>query len=944
MSTLRWALPVASVWAATLDPCAAQSLLPVKPLPASERLVQAADGEGLKIEPGAQVRPVQLELRGNVIIGGGGGGLVISGLGLGSTGQTEEPDPAGGHVLEFANGHQFHGTLEALDIAGGRVTWRRPDVATPLALPLEQVRRLTLAEKSKPEATPLATIKLTGSDWLNAEVTAIEGDKIHLKFPDGTNAITDRAHVEWIYFSKRGSVECYDGPTSLAGWSSSGGWSYRDGALRALSPTPIQRQFGALPDRVEYRMTVDQGKLSSAFTLMLNKSAEGRLSSRRMLQLMVRAKSMSLWGPVAGDYKSQQVDVPAASGLPSGFGRGPVQLRLLEDFIAGRIVVFIDGKRRAEWKIDPGEAGQNGGGFQFQSNSWSGQEEQSISKIQVLPWDGREPSDEEEAPGDRVSLANGQTLTGQLRSVDERTVTLRDVGAPREQVTFLRLARPKNVPDEEPSVAKVRLARGGELEVAAVNWRDGKFVFRTNFAGELSVASRDLIEVEFRRDPAPAARQSDVLVFKNGDRLHGSLRAATAAGQLRWRANPADEPVEFSPSLLAGIQFAAEVPGLPGNVTARFRNGDSWTAGFVTLDRESLVLDTAEAGQLTLPRAALKSLYFNPDNRLAVSEATADHELWERGLDLSVTGSMRKRAADTASPWRYFAGSYSLASNAAGGAVVRSNANLGRLFETMPARAEIAFTVSSPRSSIYFSAQLFAEPGNPGYMVHLSSMGLSLYDMNPKSRARGIFQQQFQFGKEIAPDARQRQVRFLADRGTGRLVIVVDGVVVGQVNPKTADGPRNLGRGVMIVPQANVPCRFSDIWVGPWNGQIPKKTGGPDNAQETIVLTNGDEAQGTVEMATPTSLKLASELGPLELPVERVTMADFGGAPIERPPATRLQLNGLGSLSVKQWRVEEGTMILQSTIAGELRLPLNRVQEIVFATAESLPAKNTTPP
>jgi len=97
-------------------------------------------------------------------------------------------------------------------------------------------------------------------------------------------------------------------------------------------------------------------------------------------------------------------------------------------------------------------------------------------------------------------------------------------------------------------------------------------------------------------------------------------------------------------------------------------------------------------------------------------------------------------------------------------------------------------------------------------------------------------------------------------------------------------------------------------------------------------------------MATPTSLKLASELGPLELPVERVTMVDFGGAPIERPPATRLQLNGLGSLSVKQWRVEEGTMILQSTIAGELRLPLNRVQEIVFATAESLPAKNTTPP
>lgn len=221
MNAPRWALPVTLVWAAALAPCVGQ-----------------------------------VENRGNIIIGGGGLGLVFSESGTGRANQPEA-DPAGPHVLEFSNGHQLHGTLESLDIERGRVAWRRPDVSTPLALPLAQIRRLTLDNKSKADAAPLATIKLAGSDWLNATVTSIDGDKIHLRLPDGARLTTNRAHVEWIYFSESGGVECYDGPISMAGWSSSGGWSYRDGALRALSPTAIQRQFQKLPDRVEYRMTVD---------------------------------------------------------------------------------------------------------------------------------------------------------------------------------------------------------------------------------------------------------------------------------------------------------------------------------------------------------------------------------------------------------------------------------------------------------------------------------------------------------------------------------------------------------------------------------------------------------------------------------------------------------------------------------------------------------------
>jgi hypothetical protein len=914
-----------AMWTALLATGAAQLELKIGPAPRKDLMIQAPAAEGA-IAP-------QLRAAGQVIIGNRvivNGGNVFLGGEDGGEPAPAEPDPAGPQVLEFAHGQRFHGTLEALDRTRGEILWRRPDSSAPLLIPLEQISRWNSDTKPATEVRPAATVKFTGGDWLIADVTSIQGDKVQLQLLDGTRLNTSRAHIEWLYFSKTTAAETYDGPTSLAGWTSGGSWSYRDGALRATTPSPISRMFRALPDQVEYRLLVDQGEIANAFTVSLHSpTAATRGLNRGLIQLMLRASSLNLLASINGNFQSVQVELPKLPGAERG--KGPMLFRIFDDFTAGRLLVHINGRKVAEWKIDQGAAGKNGGGFQFQPTSWSGEKEQSIYSIRILPWDGREPGEADERSSDSVAVMGGELKTGKVTSWDGRTLKMSTaMGAltlPGEKIGLLRFQRPESPTEDEVPVAHVRLAGRGEFDAVKLDWRDGKFQVRTNFGGDLALKPEDIAEIGFDRMAGSASPAEDALVFKNGDRLRGTLEGADDGGKLRWRTSQTAAVVEFATTHISGAQFAPRVPGLPGGTVVRFRNGD-WLGGvFVTLDREQLIIDTAEAGRLTAPRATVKALYFSTEGPPAVSDGASDHDVWERSLELNTGISARRRKLQAAgSPWSYFAGSYSLARpgnteyNRVGGL------HLGRLFETLATRADVSFTVTGRRAPPFCSVQLFTEANSPGYMVHLSSVGLSLYDMNPRPRGRGISQQQFPFGKEITPNAPERHLRFLAERNSGRLTILVDGIVIAQINPKLSDDPRKLGRGLMISPQSNLPCTFSNMWVGPWNGIVP----GPNAAPEMMTLANGDEVQGSVELATPTMLKATSDVGPLDLPMERLTMVDLGGLPVERGVGTRLHLAGQGALTVTAWRIENETLVCQSPIAGELKLPLAFVQEIVF--------------
>jgi len=911
----------------------------------------------------AQVK-IQVQGGGVIIKGGAvinGGRLIINGDG-GDGGEGGEGEAAeAGQLLEFSDGSRLHGTLEKVDQEKKEVVWRGVDASAPLTFPLAQVSRWDAALKNKPEVKARATVKLSGGDWLAADVGGITKDKVQLTLGDGTAVAVDRSRIEWIYFSKTAAAECYDGPTSLSGWVSDGSWTYRDGALRATRPTAIGRMFEALPDQVEYRFEFDQGSGARAFAVLLHGTdPAARSFGPGMVRLMINDRQINLWVQRQDQMKQEQVDLtkilPAlagADGAAPAKGK-PLRWRIFEDRPAGRMIIFINGRKVGDFremgKVKPGE---NRGSFSFQPMAWSNEAEQTVAKVRVQPWDGFVPVDdalEDVRPKtDQIVHADGDRDAGWIESMTGDKVLIGSTSVAREDVALIRFARPATVPDEDPPVGRVQLAQRGEFEVAALGFQDGKLRVRTNFGGEILLAAAAVRGLEFAHLTPLVAKPVDLLLFKNGDQLRGLLGANAGGPKLRWQTGPAAAPVELDVARLTGVLLAprADRPAGKTGVLARCRNGDLLAGDFAALDKEHLTLDSGAAGRLTIPRDRLQALYFSKEGKLPVLDGAMEHEVWETGLNLN-PGNRNVPAKPVAvapapSRWSYFDGGFSLKRAGPRGRVNNDgNFNLGRAVEGMPQRVEFSFDVSGKRGQIFFTAQLFTEPNNYGYMMQLHPGGMFIYDTGAQQRRQGGQPQQVQvqFGEKVKADVLRHRIRVFADRPTGRMTVLVDGVEVANFGPKTGAAPRNLGNGISLMPRQNMFCGFANLWIAPWNGQVPGTGPAGAPAADSVLLANGDETQGTIGTGTPEMVQVESEVGPLEIPVSRLTMLEFGGRAVENQDGVRLRLTDRSVLTVTAYRIEKETLIAQTATAGEIKLPLSAVQEIVFSRpATPVPAK-----
>ncbi len=899
----------------------------------------------------------------------GGGAIILNGRVIqpagnpeGAEEKVEDANPAAAQVLEFADGSRLHGTLEALDSVKKEIVWRGVDASAPITFSLPQISNLIFAAKAKPEIKVRATVKLIGGDWLAADVLGLRDGKLQLKLGDGTALAVNRAHLEWVSFSKTAATECYDGPRSLSGWASGGGWTFREGALRASQPSIIGRFFEALPDQVEYRFEFDQGSSFRAYAILLHGAeAIGRGFGPGMVRLMVNDMNLQLWAQTGDNVKQEQVDlakilpvqpkaVDADGAAPAH--KKPMRWRIFEDRPAGRIIVFIDGRKVGDWAVGKGKPGENRGAFSFQPMAWSSNSEQSLSKIRVGPWDGFVPVDDAlegvRPKADQVVLTDGETQEGRIESITADKVKLGGVLVAREKIALLRFARTEHPPEEDPAMARLRLAQRGEFDAAAIGFKDGKMRLRTNFGGELILNTAALREVEFAHLLPVAGKPVDLLVFKNGDQLRGLLESAGNGQKLGWRATAANPPVEIDPARAAGVLMAAREQAQPirRGVLARGRNGDFLAGDFVSLDPQHLILDNGAAGRVTLPRGEVQALYFASGDRLPVLDGAAERELWEIGLEFNTANAAlrKKRAAEgkpIPSPWSYFDGAFSIKHQAANRSNNSNNGNinLGRIIEELPPKVDFSFDVISKSNQVFCSLYLFSEPDNSGYMMQLHPTGIFIYDTGGQQRGRAMIQQQqMQFGEKVNAKAPQHRIRVLADRPAGRVTILVDGVFVGNFGPKASAPPRNLGRGLGLMPQQNMAVTFANLWIAPWNGQVPGQAPTGTVPQDSVLLANGDEAQGKIGSATPEALQLESEVGMLDLPVKRLTMVEFGGPASEASSGARLRLHDRSVLTVSAYRIENGSVVCQSALAGELKFPISAVQELVFASAVLPPA------
>ncbi len=775
-------------------------------------------------------------------------------------------DPAGDSVLELTDGSQLHGKLAGF--GKSELLWQRGDTAAPLTFTPQDVKRILFGatEIAAPQKAN-ATVKLVGSDWLTGDLTALQDGKFSLAIEGAGTFAIDRNKVEWLHLSKGTPPDAYEGPTGpmgLAGWETGGqagaAWDYADGALIARAASPLTRRFEALSDRVDIEFSAsDGGSAVRGLTLWLHPGLQSQGYSKGSVYLRFQANNISANAYDGSNMKNLSATMSEEKNAPK-----ETRYRILHDKRGGKLIILVNGKKVADWDLPPQGDPSKGGSLSWQPTYWSSNMAWTLSKVRVRPWDGSvEPDPKgDETAKDLISnqlqvvnppkitgwpLVNGERVdpnakpmprpvrqAGALEAITADSVKFSGREIPRQDPLFIRLNRAAAGDPPAGSVARVWLAQRGEFDVTALGFRDGQLRVRTSFAGDITLPITAVRAIEFPHRLAAAdkviAEGGDTLIFRNGDELRGSLVSASQDQKVKWKPVKGTQPAEFPVSRLAGVLLAkhGKSADSPPTAAVRFRNGD-WIPGeLLHLDRQQLHLRSPIADNLQLDRTGIRAIYFGQNSEVPVWDGASDPQSWMKTANLEMYGGRRPTKDDGSkrNPWRYLDGAFNLP-RATGRNGYGNGPNVGRSFDNLPDKVEVSFEISTPKTQAGYSIQLFHDDRQQGLMIQGGWDSAYIYDMSPRKNGGNMFNQpqQIEFGESVGSEGNRRTFRFLADRRTGRLVMIVNGIPVGGFGQKTGAGKESPkpGKGIAIVPQPmNSSVTISNVWVGPWSGDAPE--------------------------------------------------------------------------------------------------------------------------
>jgi ribosomal protein L30/L7E len=865
-------------------------------------------------------------------------------------------DPAGIHVVEFTDDSVLHGTVAS--ISADALLLQRSDASGVMAFPLASLASVVFdSEMEQDGPVPRSTVQLVTGDWFVAEVLLVRDGKVELRLANQQRLTLEQKWIEWICFAKGAAPEVFHGPESLEGWNTNGSWTCEDGVLRCQQLGNIGRTFPVVPDRIDLQFDMEKSEVQKNFMMSFNfarqaDSLQGS-SGNAWTQVRLNEGQLYIYAASGNTNKNTSLSLPRQVTKPNE--KGMFRYRILFDRIVGRMVLMINGKIVADQEIPPVDPGTWNGTMTFQPMRWGAEAEWALSNIHMLPWDGQVPaSDGASTPArlDTLTMDDGTVKLGRAEALMGTVVRFRSAQGiadiDRNTVSMLRLHRMD--PDVELPVAKgprLTLADRGEIKLDALQLADGTYTLATSFAGELKFPARSVYALSFPNPEKKELPVTDRLVFRNGDQLRGTLKEAGHDTPIQWQFTDGPE-LAFQTKRVGGVLLSprpnSPVPG--GDCVVRFRNGD-WLGGqFVELGSEQLRLLSGFGNEMLIARPKVQTLYLSSPGKAAIWEGGTQPESWWKGYSSQSgnwvdDGGGESRALGPRKKV-YLDGAFLVPGNSGRGG------GLGKQLDGLPERVEITFEVAGANVSPAFNMQLFYEKqGNSGLMLQVWQGGIYVYDMTPRDRKGGNFMggqpQQVQWGDKVDSSARRHRFRILADRRAHKATVYIDDVQIATVNRKASKegGAEALwGTGVSFSSNSgNAAVIFNRLWVAPWNGQMPStaKSGAP---QESVALANGDEAKAAIKKGSKTGFTLDFDGEELEIPREKILLADFGISPPEEALklsltdgaiAPRLRLIQGGALTVETLHINNGQVVCSSPSFGDIKVPLGNFSEIVWS-------------
>jgi hypothetical protein len=606
-------------------------------------------------------------------------------------------------------------------------------------------------------------------------------------------------------------------------------------------------------------------------------------------------------------FERPTMPMPAAAAAQ----KGPVTYRVLYDGVGKHVVVLRNGVRLGDWKLNEESDGakvENERDVSITAICFDSDNDLKLNRMRMQPWDG-------------VILEKAAPPIGKVESISSEGVVFSGERKKRETGTFLQLHEPLASLSEADSM--VVFGSQGELSVAGLEVKNGRARGQTNFSKTMDLPAAAIQNISFPVQPTPPEKVMDTLIFQNGNELRGTLLGANSEDGLRWKM-AAGQELTFRAERIAGVRLASREGAAAdgGNsATIELRNGDRLRGELTGLDEKQVQFLHPLLGPVRVARDRVADLYPNP--AFSVIEGGRDPAAWVA----SRRGGRGAPPKGNPSSWMMLEGyfiSRKVGFNDGNGEwpVLAAQGEI-------PDKFELRLDATDRNGNLVnFGVSLGAKDGRASLQTNFSYYNLSLSMSRTKPPGRSSSSYKNVSLRSKVPDAGSRlALRLFVDRTAGCAWIYLNGAQVARVGQAANEEMPGIGEVITLDPgqQEDSTSIFSNIWIGPWNGDLPR--GEPEG---NVALTNGDAVPGVPSKLQDGKVAIETAIGNFELPLEKVQFIDFGGKLEPEKAVARLRLADGSSFNVDTYRWTAQELTAHSSVIGGVRLPANAVTELVF--------------
>jgi hypothetical protein len=392
--------------------------------------------------------------------------ILLLGLAL----HAASPADDAGSTVRFSNKDQLSGSLESL--SSELLVWKSPVLEKPTPFFLKNVIDLSLpATVPDIKADHEAVLTLTNGDSVRGQLASVTDETVAIDTWFAGRMNFNRLMVSGLKIEGKSNL-FYRGPSGLEGWTQSGEkpvWTFGRAAFTSQGVGGIARD-DLLPE--ECSVSFDMAKRSDSFSL----------------KVVVFSTDATSDSPASGyELSLQRGSVSLRAGRNQGYlgsihsqvlaENDKVRIEIRASRKSGKVCLFVNGRVTEVWSDPEVAKGRFGKALHFVSGNTL---PMRISGIEVGPWDGVTPN-----PEPRVGMIRQFGLQGLTDEI-------------------------KPQPKEEPAEGRMELANGDSLAGEVTSIQDGLIAVKTGL-GEIKIPVARLRSVALKKVDLEKAK------LRNGD-------------------------------------------------------------------------------------------------------------------------------------------------------------------------------------------------------------------------------------------------------------------------------------------------------------------------------------------------------------------------------------------------------------------------------------------